>query len=102
MSWTHVKAVRSEGLEEQYIFRPGGAPLCSLRRDPDDAWQTRLLCLEGVSCNVLWLPSALTLEEAKRASEEELARMGHRWDGLERVQSERKREGRAWLGKRSW
>lgn len=78
--WTHVKHSLGMGLEEQWIFRPRDAPLCSLRRSTDDQWQSRLLTLELISVNVLWLSGALTLEEAKRASEDELRHMGHEWE----------------------
>ncbi len=79
--WKHVKPWPIMGiLTEQWLFRPDRAPLCSLRRDTDDQWMASLLLKGGISASVLWLNHTLTLEEAKVASEDELRRMGWRWE----------------------
>lgn len=99
--WTRVAPNGGMGLEESWIFRPGVAPLCALRR-ADGQWRLDLLHLTGISCNVLWISGELTLEEAKRSGEAELLSMGHKFAAVQRQVSGRQREGGKWLGKRSW
>lgn len=77
-SWTHLKAAAGMGLEEQWIFRPDAAPLCSLKRgSTPDFWRASLLNLSGVSCVVLHTSGAL--EQAQKNCEKELRLMGHKW-----------------------
>jgi len=78
MTWTHVANNWGMGLREQWIFRPGAAPICALKRD-GDAWTASLLDLSGVSASTTRL-SSMNLHDAKLACERELRERGYRWE----------------------
>ncbi len=78
MGWTRVAANGGMGLEEQWIFRPKAAPLCSLKEsEPKGAWIASLLNLTGISAVVLHTSGSL--ETAQRSVEKELRLMGWEW-----------------------
>ncbi len=79
MGWAHVRANGGMGLEEQWIFRPKAAPLCSLKKgETTGTWQASLLRSTGISA-VIAHTTAATLEAAQRNCERELRLMGWEW-----------------------
>lgn len=76
--WTHIRANGGLGMEEQWLFRAAGVPMCALKRR-ETAWEAALLVIEGISANIHMFSGDWTLEEAKKSAVEELRRMGWRW-----------------------
>ncbi len=82
MSWTHIHKNLGMGLEEQWIFRPGVAPICSLKKSADgNTWDASLLALTGISSTRIVISMQWGLEQAKRICEVTLREMGWDWKG---------------------
>lgn len=79
MGWTYVAKHGGMGMEEQWLFRPSTAPLCALKRGAE-GWEASLLNTSGISTAILHMGEATLLTEAMTTCENELERMGWKWN----------------------
>lgn len=77
VTWAHLKNAPGQGLEEQWLLRWQGRPVCSLRqsKDGEPHWSAALLESSGISSRTIVITDR-NLDQAKIMAEQALLEMG--------------------------